>query len=116
MNRRILTFWTGTPTLRAALASPPTAKIQLPNRVRESTQVASSVMPSHQRTLMRKLCGAQNVLAKMCSALSAPGTSDRPATRTVPVISFVKPRLTPWRMKNVARVTMKLGSFVFMTM
>ncbi len=32
------------------------------------------------------------------------------------VIAFVTPRLTPCRMKNVARVTMKLGSLVFWTM
>ena len=64
MNSRIFTRWTGTPTLRAALASPPTAKIQLPKRVRASIQVASAVIAIHQITLMRKLCGAQNVLAK----------------------------------------------------
>ena len=37
-------------------------------------------------------------------------------TATWFVIAFVTPRLTPWRMKNVASVTMKLGSFVVMTM
>ena len=36
MNRPIFTRATGTPTLRAALASPPTPKIQLPDaRARE---------------------------------------------------------------------------------
>ena len=38
----ILVRATGTPTLRAALASPPLAKIQLPKRVRDSTQVKTS--------------------------------------------------------------------------
>ena len=41
MNRPVLTRSTGTPELRAALASPPAAKIQLPTRVRSRTQVAS---------------------------------------------------------------------------
>ena len=50
MNSAILTRATGTPTLRAAFASPPTAKIQLPTRVRESTQVATAAIddpPDH---------------------------------------------------------------------
>ena len=46
----IFTRPTGTPTLRAALGSPPTAKIQLPKRVLRRTQVASAVSPIHQRT------------------------------------------------------------------
>ena len=41
MNSAIFTRVTGTPTLRAALASPPTPKIQLPKRVRVSVHVAS---------------------------------------------------------------------------
>ena len=69
-NSSTLTFWTGTPMLRAAFCSPPTAKIQLPKRVRESTQVATIVKPIHQITLMRKLYGAQNVLEKIVAALS----------------------------------------------
>jgi hypothetical protein len=51
----------------------------------------------------------------MSKAAWYPLTSDSPPTRTLPVISFVTPRLTPWRMKKVASVTMKLGSFVFTT-
>ena len=39
-----------------------------------------------------------------------------PADRTWSVIALVTPRLTPCRMKNVASVTMKLGSLVRMTM
>ena len=70
----------------------------------------------HQSTETRKSCGDQKVPPKMFLALSKPGASDRPATRTVPVISFVTPRFTPWSTKKVASVTMKLGSFVLTTM
>ena len=70
MNSAIFTRATGTPTLRAAFASPPTAKIQLPTRVRASTQVASAAIAIHQITLMRKLCGAQNVELNRFDALS----------------------------------------------
>ncbi len=38
-----------------------------------------------------------------------------PLIATVPVILSVPPAFTPWRMKNVPSVTMKLGSFVFTT-
>ncbi len=117
MNSRIFTRCTGTPTLRAALASPPTAKIQFPKRVRARTQVASSVMrdpPDHaDAEVVRRPEGAGEQVSPRCRR---PATAFRPATRTVPVIAFVKPRLTPWRMKKVASVTMKLGNFVFMTM
>src|ERR1700710_381202 len=51
-NRRILTRATGTPTLRAACASPPTAKIQLPNSVFTRIHVAAAVNPIHQTTDM----------------------------------------------------------------
>ena len=54
MKRPILTRATGTPTLRAAVASPPTPKIQFPTRVRASTQVATIVMTIHQITVSRK--------------------------------------------------------------
>ena len=70
MNRPILTRLTGTPTLRAATLSPPTPKIQLPTRVRMSTQVARAVSTIHQITLMRKLCGAQKEFAKIRCAPS----------------------------------------------
>jgi hypothetical protein len=48
MNSPIFTALTGTPTLRAAFWSPPTAKIQLPSRVRSRIQVATSESPTHQ--------------------------------------------------------------------
>jgi hypothetical protein len=53
MNRPIFTRGTGTPTFRAATASPPTPKIQLPRRVRAKTQVASAVIAIHHSTESR---------------------------------------------------------------
>ena len=61
---------TGTPTLRAAFASPPTPKIQLPTRVRARTQVASAVIAIHHSTVMRKSCGDQKLPPKILFALS----------------------------------------------
>src|SRR6476469_3980338 len=55
MNRPILTLVTGTPTARALSASPPTAKIQLPILVLNSTQVATTVKTIHHTTVMRML-------------------------------------------------------------
>src|ERR1043165_4203815 len=55
MNSPILTLVTGTPTARALSASPPTAKIQLPIRVLNSTQVATAVNTSHHTTVIRML-------------------------------------------------------------
>ncbi len=54
MNRAIFTRVTGTPTLRAALASPPEPKIQFPAVVRSSTQVARIVSPTHHRMSTRR--------------------------------------------------------------
>ena len=42
---------------RAARASPPTLKIQLPNRVRVSTHEPTTVNASHQSTVVVRLCG-----------------------------------------------------------
>src|SRR6185369_14219414 len=55
MNRPIFTFVTGTPTARALSSSPPTAKIQLPILVLNSTYVATAVNSSHHNTVMRTL-------------------------------------------------------------
>src|SRR3954463_15039906 len=55
MNSRILTRATGTPTYRAAWAEPPTAKIQLPNRVRSSTHEATATTRSHHTSSTLKL-------------------------------------------------------------
>ena len=51
MNRPILTLVTGTPTARAESWLPPTAKIQLPTRVRMRTYVATAVNRIHHRTV-----------------------------------------------------------------
>src|SRR5689334_12930742 len=53
MNNPTLTAVTGTPTARALSWSPPTAKIQLPMRVLNNTNVATAVNSSHQNTVMR---------------------------------------------------------------
>src|ERR1700754_4980157 len=53
MNRPIFTAVTGTPTARALSWSPPTAKIQLPILVLNSTHVATAVKSSHQNTVIR---------------------------------------------------------------
>src|SRR5437764_14480105 len=47
MNSRTLVRNTGTPTARADSFEPPTAKIQLPNLVRTSTQAAIPVTITH---------------------------------------------------------------------
>ena len=46
MNRAILVKVTGTPTARADSLLPPVAKIQLPNLVRSSSQVAAAAKTS----------------------------------------------------------------------
>jgi len=53
MKSPIFTRSTGTPARRAASASPPAARIQLPARMRASTQVASAARPSHHATGVR---------------------------------------------------------------
>jgi hypothetical protein len=70
MNMSTLTWVTGTPTLRAALASPPTPKIQFPTRVRASVHVPRIVMAIHHRTVTRKSYGLQKLPPKILVALS----------------------------------------------
>src|SRR6478736_5738158 len=53
MNSPIFTAVTGTPTARALSWSPPTAKIQLPILVLNSTHVATAVNNSHHNTVIR---------------------------------------------------------------
>ena len=53
MNRPIFTLFTGTPTARALAAFPPTAKIQLPMRVRSRIHVARATKKIHQSTVIR---------------------------------------------------------------
>ena len=59
-----------------------------------------------------KSYGDQTVAAKNGRAESKPEALSMPLMLTVPVSFSVPPAFTPWRMKNVPRVTMKLGSFV----
>src|ERR1700716_1999669 len=75
MNSRIFVRLTGTPTLRAALASPPDAKIQFPNVVRVRTHVAMTVSPIHHRTEVSNPGAGDDVkwLPKAERALSKPG-------------------------------------------
>ena len=49
MKRPTLVLKTGTPTWRALTWAPPTAKIQLPARVRSRTQVATAVTAMNQK-------------------------------------------------------------------
>ena len=48
-NSPTLVAVAGTPTMRAASLLPPTAKIQLPTFVRESTQAPMIAMPTNHR-------------------------------------------------------------------
>ena len=74
----IFTRATGTPMLRAAFGSPPTAKIQLPKRVLSSTQVATAVRPIHQST-----------------EAGTPGTSGRPSGRSADHADLAQPAEEP---------------------
>src|SRR5690606_25875944 len=56
MNSRILVRTNGTPTARALVGAPPTAKIQLPNRVLTSTNAAITVSRIHHSTDTRNGC------------------------------------------------------------
>ena len=74
MNSPILTAATGTPTLRAALGSPPQAKIQLPTRVRSRMKVAPAVRTSHQTIdiEMPEIAGAPSARVPMRPMLGEP--------------------------------------------
>ncbi len=113
MNSAIFVRAAGTPTARAACSFPPTAKIQLPALDRIRTQVARAVTPSHQKIATRKSTPpAVTEPASTARAPSYPSALLRPLTCTVPVSALVTPRLSPCSMRNVPRVTMKLGSLV----
>ena len=117
MNSAILTRSAGTPTLRAALASPPVAKIQLPYLVRSRIQLARMVITIHQRIDVRNSTpNSVNVgVERGQRADSKPGAASMPATRTWLMTRRVTPTLAPRRMKKVARVTIKLGRPVLTT-
>lgn len=111
MNRPILTRFTGTPTARAAAASPPTAKIQLPTFVFSSTQVPTATKTIHQTTRIFTLSGPSlNSEANTAWAEVKPSMSLIEFDETVPDSTRVTPRLRPCRMKKVPSVTRKLGS------
>src|SRR5664279_147803 len=110
MNSAILTLFTGTPTARALAGLPPTAKIQLPIRVRFNVQVATSTNSNHHTTVILTVTPKMsNDEAKIALALSKPCMSETFWVDTAPVTSFVTPRLTPCNTKNVPNVIRKLG-------
>ena len=110
MNSPILTFGTGTPTARAEAALPPTAKIQLPVRVRSRIQEARAVNTSHHTTVILTFMKPSGMSeAKMALAEANPSSSEMLSEATVPVMPLVTARLMPRREKNVARVIRKLG-------
>ncbi|CAM5330094.1 hypothetical protein SGRIM128S_00260 [Streptomyces griseomycini] len=104
---------TGTPTARAARSLPPTAKIQLPARVRSRIQLPRATRASHHTTVA--LTGTPptvRVDANRARALEKPSMSAIVLVETVPPISLVKPRFMPVSIRKVPSVTMKLGSLV----
>src|SRR5262249_55086939 len=115
MKSRIFVRATGTPTLRAATGSPPALKIQLPRRVRASTQAATTVRPSHHMVATLSPYFGHTVDAKILCANEKPEAWSMSSIETPPVILVVSPASIPRSMKNVPSVTMKLGSFVFTT-
>ena len=70
MNRPNLTLLAGTPMARAASLLPPTAKIQLPYLVRNSTNEATAVATSHHSTEIRKFSPVKNSRTKKPIATS----------------------------------------------
>ena len=115
MNRRIFVRATGTPTLRAATASPPEPKVQLPKRVRDSSQAPTTVRPSHQRTDTLRPYAGHTIEANSVCAKSNPGAASMLLMETPPVSLIVRPAFSPRSMKKVPSVMMKLGSFVLTT-
>src|SRR3954464_7967062 len=110
MNSPILTLVTGTPTARALSASPPTAKIQLPILVLNSTQVATAVKISHHTTVTRMLTPSTvNDDAKTFCAEANPDMSPTLCVATCPATNLVTARLMPASMKNELSVMRKLG-------
>ena len=89
---------------------PPTAKIQLPVRVRSRIQEASAANTSHHRTVILMFMKPSGMsAAKMALAEANPSSSEMLSEATVPVMPLVTARLMPRSAKNVARVIRKLG-------
>ncbi len=116
MNNPILTLVTGTPMARAESWLPPTAKIQFPIRVLNSTQVAIAVNSSHHSTVIRTdTPPTTNEDANTFFAESKPAMSETLGVATCPVTSLVTARLMPVSIRNELSVIRKLGIFVFIT-
>src|SRR4029450_7089579 len=116
MNRPIFTLLTGTPTARELGAEPPTAKIQLPMWARSRTQGADRMNRSHQSSVIRiETPPTLNSEANTALAAPNPWILDTSLVPTLPVTILVMARLSPRSMKNVPRVTRKLGMPVFTT-
>src|SRR5664279_5763436 len=93
MNNAILTLFTGTPTALALAGLPPTAKIQLPMRVRFSVQVATSTNSNHHTTVILTVTPKMsNDDANTALALSKPSMSETFWVDTAPVTNFVTTR------------------------
>src|SRR5579872_5850573 len=110
MNKPTLVWTIGTPTARALRALPPTAKIQLPTRVRKRIQVPSATSASHHKMLtLTSVPPTLNVDAKIERAELKPAMLEISFVATFPVTSRVTARLAPCSMRNVPSVTKKLG-------
>ena len=112
-NSVIFVRVTGTPAFRAAPASPPDAKIQLPKAVRVSRIVATAVRAIHHTSEIWKDAPPIGiVVAKSGRADSKPAACSIPDTRTVPVMPLVMARFAPFSTKNVPSVTTNDGRAV----
>src|SRR5215217_2808093 len=78
MNRPILTLRTGTPTARALAALPPAAVIQLPVRVRSSSQVATATNSSHHSTVILTVMNPRPTSEANIAQAAGVGGGDRP--------------------------------------
>src|SRR5579872_3123109 len=111
MNSATLVRVVGTPAARALAALPPTAKIQLPAFVRNSTQVPSPTSTTHHTMLtLTSVPPRLNVDAKIVLAESKPAMFEISFVATLPLTSRVIAKLAPCNMRNVPSVTRKLGN------
>src|SRR4029078_12676061 len=113
INNPILVLVTGTPTARAAFASPPAAKIQFPTLVRSSTHEATATRMIQKNTVIFTSTPPTPIEdANTARADAKPSRFEIDGGHPAPPISRVRARFRPVSIRNVARVTMKLGSFV----
>src|SRR5690625_703357 len=105
MYKAILMRATDPPTARAAAPLPPTAKIQLPARVRSNNQVASTDKTIQYRTLtLRAKPPILMYDANTACADAKPGIELISPVATPPVISRVRAMLMPCNMRKVDKV------------